>query len=204
VVTDIVDGDTIIVDDRTRVQLLGVDAIGHSWGDERSSDLAQRSAAFTALLLKGKSVQLRQDPANDLKNHKDRWGRVLSYVFLEDGAFLNLALIEQGYATAYLKYPFRFAKRFKEAEERARMERRGLWSLLLGKRPAKEVRRGHEIYIAKKGSRTYHKASCLRVKNIAPEDRIRFHEEEEARKLGFSPGRWCLPVLMKRFSLSWK
>jgi len=64
------------------------------------------------------------------QQRRDRYGRTLAYVFLEDGTLLNLALIQQGYGFAYLKYPFRadYMRRFRNAEREARTGDRGLWA----------------------------------------------------------------------------
>lgn len=197
-VTDVVDGDTIIIDGGARVQLIGVDALGHSWGLKKSRRLAERSTAFASHFLKGKTVRMERDPANELNKHKDKWGRNLAYIYLGDVLF-NLAIIEQGYASAYTKYSFDRRERFQAAEKQARAEARGLWAWLKDGKHAEHAHGNREILVGDRDSRVYHKASCLLVKNIPEEDRVRFHEEIEAKKSGYKPGRWCIPILMKRF-----
>ena len=201
VVTEVVDGDTLIVDHGTRVQLLGIDALGHSWGSPRSRKRARSSTNFAAHFLKGRKVRLEYDQANELRKHRDRWGRTLAYVYLEDGTLFNLAIIEQGYAKTYTKYPTEFSERFQAAQRQAKEKGMGLWALIERSPPDDKTPRPREIYVSEKGSRTFHKASCLVVKNIPLKDRIVFHEEEEPLKLGLRPGRWCLPVLMRRFKV---
>ena len=52
---------------------------------------------------------------------RDRYDRLLAYVYRDDGTFVNMALVDSGYATAYLFEPnITFADDFRAAEERAR------------------------------------------------------------------------------------
>ena len=200
VVTDVIDGDTIIVDMDTRVQLLGVDALGEPTGDYLEREKDWLAASFTSNFLKGRKIRLEFDPANRLKNHLDRWDRLLAYVYLPDGTLFNLAIVEQGYASAYVRYPFDMKEKLALAEKEARRERRGLWEFTDGG-VLNKIKRGNarKIYVARKGSGVYHEAACLEVRDIPLEERITFHEAGEAEKLGYHPDRWCVPVLMKRF-----
>ena len=42
-------------------------------------------------MVEGRRVRLEFDQGNTASGHKDRYGRTLAYVFLEDGALLNAA-----------------------------------------------------------------------------------------------------------------
>ena len=62
-------------------------------------------------------------------DERDRYGRALAYVWLEDGRFLNLVLVRRGFATPLTVPPnVEYAGRFVEAAARAREAGRGLWS----------------------------------------------------------------------------
>lgn len=43
---------------------------------------------------------------------RDKYGRLLAYVFFEDGNFLNAENIRQGYGFAYTRYPFEHFSEF--------------------------------------------------------------------------------------------
>lgn len=59
---------------------------------------------------------------------RDRFGRLLAYVYRADGTFLNAALIANGYAhTMTIPPNVRHAKELQELQRRARSEDRGLW-----------------------------------------------------------------------------
>ena len=50
-----------------------------------------------------------------------------SNLYLEGGTFFNAELVKQGYAHAYTKYPFKYLEEFREYEQEARLNGRGLW-----------------------------------------------------------------------------
>jgi len=56
-----------------------------------------------------------------------RYRRLLAYVYLMDGTFLNAEIIKQGYGFAYTRYPFKYLDEFRRYEKEARENRRGLW-----------------------------------------------------------------------------
>jgi len=70
---------------------------------------------------------LKFDRANAPIGHKDRFGRILAYVFLEDGTFLNTEIIKQGYGHAYTRFPFKYLDYFRRYQREAREQGRGLW-----------------------------------------------------------------------------
>jgi micrococcal nuclease len=60
---------------------------------------------------------------------RDRYGRLLAYVWLADGRFLNALLVERGYAQPLTIPPnVDYAERFRAAARRARAAGRGLWA----------------------------------------------------------------------------
>ena len=58
---------------------------------------------------------------------RDKYGRLLAYVYLEDGTFLNAEQIKQGYATVFRKVLFKYRDAFKKHEREARENKRGVW-----------------------------------------------------------------------------
>jgi len=69
-----------------------------------------------------------RSPAIPVADAKDRYGRTLAYVYLEDGRLLNLEMIRSGFATAYTRFAFSKADEFKAAEREANRSRLGIWS----------------------------------------------------------------------------
>lgn len=76
-------------------------------------------------LVAGRMVRLARDV-----NNRDKYGRLLRYVYLTDTArtFVNLEIVRQGYA-AVATYPpdIKYASEFLAAEREARVADRGLW-----------------------------------------------------------------------------
>lgn len=60
---------------------------------------------------------------------RDRYGRLLAYVWLPDGRLFNGLLVERGYAVPLAVAPnLELAPRFRAGARRARRAGRGLWS----------------------------------------------------------------------------
>jgi micrococcal nuclease len=123
----VVDGDTLVLGSGERVRLIGVDTPELERPNSPVEYFAKEAAAFTKRLAEGKLVKLEYDPANAHIEHKDRYGRTLAYVFLEDGTLINAEIISQGYGHAFTRYPFSRMEEFRRLEREARQKRRGLW-----------------------------------------------------------------------------
>jgi len=81
------------------------------------------TTALKALIL-GKQVRLSFD-----KEKKDRYGRTLAHVWMQDGRWVNQYMIEEGYAHIYTFEPnTRWVKKLLQAEHIARKEKRGIWA----------------------------------------------------------------------------
>jgi micrococcal nuclease len=64
------------------------------------------------------------------KGLKDKYGRLLAYVILKDGSFLNAQLVRYGYARAEILAPnVEFADYFYKLQEEAVNDKIGLWGL---------------------------------------------------------------------------
>ena len=59
---------------------------------------------------------------------RDKYGRLLAYVYLMNGTLLNAEIIKQGYGHAYTRFPFKYKEEFKQYEKEAREAKRGLWA----------------------------------------------------------------------------
>jgi micrococcal nuclease len=128
-VSRVVDGDTLSVktdNGDTKVRLIGVDT--PELLDPRSpvECFAQEASDFTKNALTGQLVYLEDDPSQD---SVDRYGRRLAYVWTLDGRLINLDLIAGGYANEYTySTPYRYQRRFQDAEASAAERERGLWN----------------------------------------------------------------------------
>jgi len=123
-VVRVVDGDTVVLDGNEKVRLIGINTPETVDPRRPVQKFGKEASARTKALLDGKRVRVEYDV-----EAKDRYGRTLGYLFLEDGTFVNLSLVEDGFASAY-RYPpnVKYAERFRDAERAARAAGRGLWA----------------------------------------------------------------------------
>lgn len=135
-VTKTIDGDTIKLSSGDHVRLIGIDTPESRYNSKLERDvrrshkdmaliirMGKMASAFTRDLVQGKKVRLEFDVEK-----RDRYGRLLAYVYLEDGTFVNAKIIEEGYAQAMTIPPnVRFADLFVRLQKEARTKGRGLW-----------------------------------------------------------------------------
>ncbi|MCG8583819.1 MAG: thermonuclease family protein [Pirellulales bacterium] len=125
-----VDGDTLLLKNRARVRLLGVDTpeVFDPSGSGKRLDEAEpwgkEASDFTKKFVAGGTVRLEFD-----KERKDKFGRFLAYVWVDD-KMLNEELIRAGLAKHTPWHPYSDAKKrlFAKAQEEAKANRRGIWS----------------------------------------------------------------------------
>lgn len=128
-VTKIVDGDTFWVDNGTekglKIRLIGIDAPEtRRTGKKEVGYYGKEATAYLTQLIAGKSVKLEYDVTK-----KDRYKRTLAYVYLQDGTFINAALVKNGYAVVMTVPPnVKYAEEFVKLQQEARENNRGLWA----------------------------------------------------------------------------
>ncbi len=88
----VIDGDTIVLDGNEIVRLIGIDTPETKDPRKPVQYYGREAYEFTKRLVEGKKVRLSYD-----LNEKDKYGRTLAYVYLEDGTFLNAEVVNQGY-----------------------------------------------------------------------------------------------------------
>jgi len=127
-VTVVYDGDTVRVRlaDRKdeRVRLIGIDTPELDDAREQVRLMAFLAKRYAFSRLYQSTVELLPGPEK-----RDVYGRLLAYIRTADGEMFNETLVREGYAHAYLKFPFDEAwkTRLKEAESAARRSGKGLW-----------------------------------------------------------------------------
>ncbi|MCU0666567.1 MAG: thermonuclease family protein [Candidatus Omnitrophica bacterium] len=131
-----VDGDTLLLASGQRVRLIGIDTpethdSPKLYRDSKRNKMSvrlikamgEKAYSFTRDLVEGKRVRLEFDVQK-----RDQYNRLLAYVYLEDGTFVNEKIIREGYAYLLTIPPdVKYASLFKEAFDEARVNHRGLW-----------------------------------------------------------------------------
>lgn len=128
-VVKVVDGDTIKVDlDGTveTIRLIGVDTPEVVDPRKPVQCFGKEASAKTKELLTDQIVTLVSDPT---QGDRDKYQRLLRYVYLQNLTFINKILIEEGYAFEYTYHlPYKFQAEFKEAQKQAEIGKHGLWA----------------------------------------------------------------------------
>ena len=118
----VIDGDTLLLINGERVRLIGVDTPETKHPQKPVEYFGREAYLFTRQMVDGKEARLEFE-----RQRRDRYGRLLAYVYLLDGTFLNAEIIKQGFGFAYTRFPFKHMEEFRRHEREARENRRGMW-----------------------------------------------------------------------------
>jgi micrococcal nuclease len=123
-VSEAVDGDTIVIEGGARVRYIGVDTPETVHPSKPVQCFGREASDFNKSMVEGRAVRLERDLSDT-----DTYGRLLRYVYLEDGTFVNHALVAGGYAYASTYPPdIAHAADFAAAMAAAREAHTGLWA----------------------------------------------------------------------------
>jgi micrococcal nuclease len=123
-----VDGDTIAVamnGKAEEIRFIGIDTPETHKPNTPVQCYGPQASDFTKRMIGTQPVRLVADPLGD---NRDRYGRLLRYVYLPDGTLLNEVLIQKGYAFAYLSFPFSKKQLFAADADTAQAAKVGLWA----------------------------------------------------------------------------
>lgn len=128
-VSHVVDGDTLHIRGsdsiETKVRLIGIDApemIDPTTG--QPAHWAEQARNYVLARAEGKPVTVQLEPVQT----RDRYGRLLAYIYLTDSECLNLALVRDGQAFADRRFRHSWRPQYEMAENEARKKQRGLWN----------------------------------------------------------------------------
>ncbi|HCC06139.1 TPA: nuclease [Candidatus Nomurabacteria bacterium] len=128
-VTRVVDGDTLVININgidEKVRLIGINTPETVDTRKPVECFGKEASARMEDLADGKNVRLESD---DTQSTRDIYGRLLNYVYLEDGQMLNRKMIADGYAYEYTYMtPYKYQKEFRDVQTLARVSARGLWA----------------------------------------------------------------------------
>lgn len=127
-VTRFVDGDTIAVDMNGKtetIRMIGIDTPETHKPNAPVQCYGPAASAYVKNLVGSSKVRLEADPKS---TNRDRYERLLRYVYLPDGRLIAQESIKNGYGFAYTQFPFTKSELFITSQEEARTQGRGLWS----------------------------------------------------------------------------
>lgn len=128
-VVKVVDGDTIHIDvngKKETVRLIGINT-PETVDPRRPVQCFGKEASNKAKeLLEGKKVRVETETS---QGERDKYGRLLGYIFREDGLFVNNYMVTEGYAYEYTyNIPYKYQLEFKAAQKLAEASGKGLWA----------------------------------------------------------------------------
>ena len=126
-VTHVIDGDTIEVcclnGRPEKVRYVGVNTPETKHPIKGVETYGRAAAEANRKLVAGKTVHLEFDV-----EQRDKYGRLLAYVYLQDGTFVNAWLVQHGYAQVMTVPPnVKYQELFLRHQQGAREAKRGLW-----------------------------------------------------------------------------
>ena len=129
-VQKVVDGDTIEIfryGKTEKVRLIGVDTPETMDPRKPVQCFGKEASDNTKHLLEGQKVRIETDP---LVGERDKYNRLLAYVWLGRDKLINLDIINNGYAHEYTyrSQSYKYQSDLKSAEKIAKENNLGFWS----------------------------------------------------------------------------
>ena len=173
------DEDTIVLNTRQRVRYIGINAPEIDHKDQKAQPYGYQARSFNKDLVMSKRIRLEYDA-----ERYDRYGRVLAYIFLEDGTFLNARLLQAGLAFyLYRKPNVKYNKILLKAQLDAMDLKKGLW---------RNWDEKEKKYVGNKASRRFHISSCPFANKIKSKNKIKFSSKWDAFRKGYAPAKKCI------------
>jgi micrococcal nuclease len=173
------DGDTIVLANEQRVRYIGIDTPEIDHENQGAEPFGDAARSFNERLIAFKRIRLEFD-----EERHDSYGRLLAYIFLEDGTFINAQLLQNGLAYCLFRTPnLKYNSFLLKSQQEAMKARVGIWQNWKNKT---------EKLIGNRSSRRFHLASCPSAKTIAPINRIFFQTKWDAFWAGYAPAKNCV------------
>jgi micrococcal nuclease len=124
-VSRVYDGDTITLQNGTKVRLLGINTPEIEGISKHDEPGGQTARAWLKKRIEKQTVRIQTDAVT-----RDKYQRLLAHVFTVEGEHINLSLVEEGLATTDIHPPnLAYVESLVAAEKRAQSAGKGLWAL---------------------------------------------------------------------------
>ena len=122
VITRVVDGDTVEIENGGKVRYIGVDTPETKDPRKGVECFGIEAYEFNKSLVEGKAATLEKDVSD-----KDKYGRLLRYVWIEE-TLINEELVKQGFGSVATYPPdVKYYQRLLDAQNYAKDNQLGLW-----------------------------------------------------------------------------
>ena len=177
----VIDGDTVVLANGQKVRYIGINAPELAHDGHKAEPYGNAAKRFNASLVDRKSIRLGFD-----KERNDQYGRLLAYIFLKDGTFVNAEILSNGYAYLLVHRPnIKHHSVMLQSQRAAMSAKKGIWQSWTERK---------KNYVANKRSRRFHLPTCPFGKRIKPQNRVAFQKKWEAFWEGYAPAKRCMPV----------
>ena len=175
------DGDTIVLLNGKSVRYIGVNSTEINHEEKTAEPFGYAAKKTNESMVKPGKIRLEFD-----NRQYDHYGRLLAYIFLEDGTFVNSRLLEEGVAYYYFKKPnLKYGRILLQSQRKAMKGQKGFWQKWHSKKAN---------FTANKKSKRFHLPTCPFGQKISPKNRVYFSTKWDAFWAGYAPAGKCQPV----------
>jgi micrococcal nuclease len=180
VVTKVIDGNTIVLENGDIVRYMGIDAPHLKKSEGGPQFYAREAARFNKNLVLLKRVRVVLEGGG-----KDAEGRLLAYVYVKN-TLVNGEMVRLGYARADRRQlGERYRELFLRYEKEAAARYAGLWQ--------EQKQERIPYYIGNKRTYTFHRPSCPLSSKVPERNRIIFRDRADPIRIGYVPCKQCKP-----------
>jgi micrococcal nuclease len=179
-VTKVIDGDTVMLENGDTVRYLGIDAPPLKKSEGGPEFYAREAVRQNKSMVLLKKVRLEFDVEK-----KDKEGRFLAYVYVKN-VFVNGELVRLGCARVVVHPPnVKYQELLLRNEKDASAKFAGLWQ------EAKQE--SGPYYVGNKRTYVFHKPSCPLTNKIPEKSKIIFRTRTDPISIGYVPCKKCGP-----------
>lgn len=175
VVDAVLTGNTVRLKGGKVLRYIGVETYSPESKVPLSREYGLRAQELNNKLVGGKRIGVEWGP-----KLRDNKGRLLGYVFMEDGTFVNEELLREGLARARILVPnTRYADQFRDWEFEARKAKKGIWE----KEPGDP--RALKRYIGEINTKVYYLPDSPELEKIPQAQLVTFNSRVDAKAAGY-------------------
>ena len=173
------DGDTIVLNNGQRVRYIGINAPEIDHENQKAEPFGYKARCLNKKLVSSHKIRLEFD-----RERYDQYDRLLAYIFLQDGTFVNAQLVQNGFAYyLYRSANIRYQSVLLKAQQKAMKSQKGIWHNWKVKKVG---------YIGNRRSRRFHLSTCPFAQKIKLKNRVKFGSMWDAYWAGYAPARKCI------------
>jgi endonuclease YncB( thermonuclease family) len=179
VVTKVIDGNTIVLENGDIVRYIGIDAPHLKKNEGGPQFFAREAARFNKGLVLLKKVRVVSE------GRKEADGRIIAYVYVKN-TFVNGEMVKLGYARVDARQlDERYRELFLRYEKDAAARYAGLWQ--------EQKEETTPYYVGNKRTYTFHRPSCPLSNKVSERNRIIFRDRVDPIRIGYVPCKQCKP-----------